>query len=291
MQRQMVSQQARFFGAAAHHDHTPKGRLDSGRLHGNPQFFTQRFTPSQGNDGNFFEFNSTFRGADGFEPKQTNRNPNKFNYSNNIFKNDYWEYRMRASDYLYQIGCRLHRSNDGWTRTLLGYTAFAFLMTPHALVWKIHFVAGVLCTAARIRDKGAEPTLDEINLLDTIFANPKIAALFTPQTYHVIDYDQEWDQGRSNPYFPEYRTKTAQFFNADTNTTTGMYKIGDVESGATMTLRFKTMPYSNNKYHFTEPFLIYDLEATISHKGNVTVEHLVRAEDVLKTKNIFVPWH
>jgi len=56
--------------------------------------------------------------------------------------------------------------------------------------------------------------------------------LFTPETYHVIDYDQEWDEGRQNALFPEYEHVTARFFNADTNTTTGSYKIGDVESGA-----------------------------------------------------------
>ena len=124
----MVNLQARSFAAAQ--AEAPPGRINSGRLEGNPQFYNQRFNPSQGNDGNFFEFNSTFRGAGGFEPRQTQRDPTKFAFSSNIFKNDYWEYRMRASDYLYQIGCRLHRSNDGWTRTLLGYTAFAFLMTP-----------------------------------------------------------------------------------------------------------------------------------------------------------------
>jgi hypothetical protein len=70
-----------------------------------------------------------------------------------------------------------------------------------------------------------------------------------------------------------------------------MYKIGDVESGATMTLNFKTMPYSNNKYHFTEPFLIYDMYATVSHNGQVFTEQIIKAEETLRTKNIFVPWH
>lgn len=262
----LTNQSLRYFAAKAEHQEAP-GKIMSGRLTGNPGFYNKRFEPSQGNDGNFFEFQTTFKGADGFEPKQTNYDPTKFSYSNDIFKGDYWEWRMRAADYLYQIGCRLHRSNDGWTRTLVGYTAFSFLMASQALVWKIHFVLGCLTTAARIRDKGAEPTVDEINILDTIFAHEKLSQLFSPETYHVIDYDQEWDSGRSNPYFPEYKTKTAKFFNADTNTTTGMYKFGDVESGATMTLNFKTMPFSNNKYHFTEPFLIYDMYATVSHNG------------------------
>jgi hypothetical protein len=115
--------------------------------------------------------------------------------------------------------------------------------------------------------------------------------LFTPETYHVIDYDQEWDEGRENPLFPEYRTPVAKFFNTDSNTTTGFYKFGDVESGATMTLHFKTMPFSNNKYNFTEPFLVYDLYAEVSHDGKYFVEHIFKAEEVLKTKRIFVLWH
>lgn len=107
----------------------------------------------------------------------------------------------------------------------------------------------------------------------------------------MIDFDQEWDEGRTNPYFPELNSTANKFFNADSNTTTGYYKLGDVESGATMTLHFKTMPYSNNKYNFTEPFLIYDMHAHVSHNGNVFVEPIHKAEEVLKTKRIFVPWH
>lgn len=198
---------------------------------------------------------------------------------------------MRAADYLYQIYQHLGRSNDGWTRCLVGYTAFSFLMLNQALIWKIHFAFFAMVTAARIRDKGAEPTLDEVALLDTIFKHEKLNKLFTPTTYHVVDYDQEWDEGRDSPYFPEYRTPVAKFFNSDSNTTTGKYVIGDVESGALMTLNFKTMPFANNKYHFTEPFLIYDMWAEINHNGKFTVEHIVKAEDTLKTKRIFVLWH
>jgi len=107
----------------------------------------------------------------------------------------------------------------------------------------------------------------------------------------VIDYDQEWDQGRENPYFPEYRQPVAKFFNADCNTSTGRYKFGDVESGAMMTLHFKTMPFSNNKYNFTEPFLVYDMWAEVTHDGNYFVEHLIKAEETMRTKRIFVVWH
>ena len=164
-------------------------------------------------------------------------------------------------------------------------------MVPQATIWKIHFALFTALTASRIRDKGAEPTVDEIAILDTIFGNQKLSELFSPDTYHVIDIDQEWDEGYGNPYLPEYKTNVAKFFNADTNSTTGMYKIGDVESGATMTLRFKTMPYSNNKYYFSEPYLVYDLHAEVSHNGNVFTEPLVKAEETLRTKRAFVPWH
>lgn len=115
--------------------------------------------------------------------------------------------------------------------------------------------------------------------------------MFTPETYHVLDYDQEFDAGRDNVYFPEYRTPTAKFFNVDANTTTGRYKFGDVESGAMMTLHFRTMPFSNNKYNFTEPYLVYDMWAEITHNGKYSVEHIIKAEDTFKTKRIFVTWH
>jgi hypothetical protein len=164
-------------------------------------------------------------------------------------------------------------------------------MASQALIWKIHFAAGTLAVLSRIRDKGREPTIDEVHVLDTVFGNEKLRALFSPESYHVIDYDQEWEAGLDNPYFPEYRTNVASFFNADMNTTQGSYKMGDLESGATMTLHFKTMPFSNNRYNFTEPFFIYDMWAEVNHNGKYFTEHLVKAEDVMKTKRIFVVWH
>ena len=133
--------------------------------------------------------------------------------------------------------------------------------------------------------------MDEVWVLDQVFKNEKLNKLFTPETYHIIDYDQEWDAGLNNPYFPEYRTPVSKFFNVDTNASTGKYKFGDVETGAMMTLHFKTMPFSNNKYNFTEPFMVYDMWAEINHQGKYWVEHIVKAEDTFKTKRIFVLWH
>ena len=222
---------------------------------------------------------------------KTERDPTKYKYVTNMINTDYWEWRMRAGDYLYQISSRLHRSNDMWTKTLMAYTGFSFMMLSHAPLWKIHFFAAACMTASRIRDRGAEPTVDEVFVLDTLFANEKLRGLFSPETYHVMDFDQEWEADRSNPLFPEYRQNVAKFFNVDCNTTTGRFKIGDVESGATMTLHFKTMPYSNNKFNFTEPFLVYDMFAEVSHNGEYFTEHLIKAEDTLRSKRIFVTWH
>lgn len=286
-QRFLVGSQVRYFGAAPEE----KPGKASGRTSFNPGWYNKRFEPSRGADGNFFDDNQAiFRGPNGFEPKQTERNPSKFSYSSDPFMNMHNEWTMRLGDYLWQTGCRLHRSNDGWTRCLLTYCGFSFLMMPQALIWKIHFAFFTMATLARIRDKGAEPSVDEIYIFDSIFKNEKLSALFSPTTFHVIDYDQEFDSGR-NEKFPDYHTTVSKFFNVDSNSTNGMYKIGDVESGATMTINFKTMPYSNNKYNFSEPYLIYDMQAEVSHEGNVFTETLIAESETFKTKTAFVPWH
>jgi hypothetical protein len=256
-----------------------------------PGYYNLRFRPSQGIDNNYVPFAGRFYPQGGADKTKTDRNPNNFKFSNNLFSLEAAEWKNRAYDYVYQIFRRLHRSNDGWTRTLVAYSTFCFLMAHQALFWKVHLICFGLFTATRIRDRGAEPTVDEVNILDTIFSHEKLKTLFTPETYHVIDYNQEWEKGRENPYFPEYRTTVAKFFNTDCNTTTGFYKFGDVESGAMMTLHFKTMPFANNKFNFSEPFFIYDMWAEITHDGNYTVERIVKAEEVLRTKRIFVSWH
>ncbi len=99
----------------------------------------------------------------------------------------------------------------------------------------------------------------------------------------------EYDKGLENPYFPEFRTRLAKFFNTDTNTTTGFYKFGDLETGAIVTVHFKTMPYSANQYWYSEPFLVYDMVVEISCNGEYIVEHAIKAEEVLKNRKIFVP--
>jgi len=49
---------------------------------------------------------------------------------------------------------------------------------------------------------------------------------------------------------------------------TGFFKFGDVETGAVMTLNFKTMPAPGKfRYQLGEPFYYYNLKASIVHNG------------------------
>lgn len=49
---------------------------------------------------------------------------------------------------------------------------------------------------------------------------------------------------------------------------TGYFKFGDLESGATMNLKIKTMPVPGKfRYQVGEPYYFYDLRADITHKG------------------------
>lgn len=66
--------------------------------------YNLRFRPSLGIDHNYVYNWANIQGPNGAEaPSKTERNPNKFTWSNNIYKNDYYEWRGRAADYLYQI--------------------------------------------------------------------------------------------------------------------------------------------------------------------------------------------
>ena len=71
-----------------------------------------------------------------------------------------------------------------------------------------------------------------------VHQNAELGKLFKPETIHILDHDIEWDQGYPNEQkFPEFKNKFWRFFNSDTHMTTGFFKFGDLESGATMTLK------------------------------------------------------
>jgi len=99
-----------------------------------------------------------------------------------------------------------------------------------------------------------------------------------------MDYQCEFDVGFGDlNKFPEYNNKAYRFFNTDTGHTTGLFKFGDVESGATMLLKFKTMPAPGKyRYQVGEPFFFYSLTADIVHKGEFIPVVLVDENESLK---------
>ena len=76
-----------------------------------------------------------------------------------------------------------------------------------------------------------------------IYSNPEIAELFNDETIHVLDYDCEYDVEVDRQKFPEYKNSMWNHFNTDTSMTTGHFRFGDVESGATMLLKVNHIFY------------------------------------------------
>jgi len=100
---------------------------------------------------------------------------------------------------------------------------------------------------------------------------------------HIIDYDCEFDREIDYVKFPEYNNSSWKFFNTDTGLTTGFFKLGDVESGATATLKFKTMPAPGRfRYQVGEPFYFYDLRADVLVNGVYQEIVLVDEAECLK---------
>tara|TARA_B110000285_G_C14991271_1_gene546445 strand:+ start:105 stop:422 length:318 start_codon:yes stop_codon:yes gene_type:complete len=95
LQRSVVSTSSRSFGAKK------AEQVPGKRQNAHPGYYNMRFTPSTSLDNNYFDYNANIRGAGGFESHKTNRDPTAFEYSNNLFANDYWEWKIRASDYFW----------------------------------------------------------------------------------------------------------------------------------------------------------------------------------------------
>lgn len=90
----------------------------------------------------------------------------------------------------------------------------------------------------RARDRTIDPEINEVHLRDFIHENPELGPLFKPESIHLLDYDMEYDEGYPNETkFPEFKNTFFRFFNKDTHMCSGFLKFGDLDSGATMTLR------------------------------------------------------
>lgn len=77
--------------------------------------------------------------------------------------------------------------------------------------------------------------------------------------------------------------------NNDTNMITGSYIFGDVESNATVEIKFKTMPIRRkNRYYVGEPTFLYDVTAKLNHNGILEDLILVDKKETLKKHRPFL---
>ena len=78
-------------------------------------------------------------------------------------------------------------------------------------------------------------------------------------------------------------------FNTDTSLCKGHFKFGDLESGATMLLKIKTMPaFGRNRFQVGEPFYYYSVVAEILYKGVYKEVVIVNEEEELKKMRPFL---
>ncbi|KAM3131080.1 hypothetical protein pb186bvf_016778 [Paramecium bursaria] len=180
---------------------------------------------------------------------------------------------------------RRHRLYDTFNIYVLPAWAIGFYqLYDLGIGFKVLSILPVIMFYVRARDKVGDPDFKETFLRDILYKNKEITELFNEETIQVLDYDCEYDKGYQDPEkFPEFNNKFWRFFNADTHMTSGFFKFGDVESGATMTLDFKTMPVPGKfRYQIGEPFYFYSLRANITHNGQHKEVVIVDEVETLK---------
>ena len=134
---------------------------------------------------------------------------------------------------------RRERWSDNFQLYVLPFTSLFFYQFSNLnLGFAVYTFVPMMWFYTRMRDRSLDPDLKETYLLDTLFSHAEISKYFSVDSTHIIDYDLEFDKGfPSEEKFPEFKNKFYRFFNSDTHMCTGFYKFGDVESGATMTLK------------------------------------------------------
>jgi hypothetical protein len=179
---------------------------------------------------------------------------------------------------------RRHRVYDNFQLyTLPAISLGFFMLSDVTFGFKLLSVLPWFLFYTRLRDRTLDPDLKETYLRDMLYKNAEISKYFQEETIHVLDYDCEYDKTIDYEKFPEYNNSSWRFFNTDTSMTTGHFKFGDLESGATMTLKFKTMPAPGRfRYQVGEPFYFYDLRADILHNGVYQEVVLVDEQECLK---------
>ena len=183
---------------------------------------------------------------------------------------------------------RYLRAMDIATMAILP-ASFATFSVIAATAFKPFYIYSGLSVAAwyfRLRDKCSHPEFDELEVKDYLYSNDTVKKYFSDQSSYVIDVSQEYDKFNIHEH-PEYAQSTlAKVYNVDCNTTTGLLKMCDLNTDARMTVHFKTMPWSTQKYMCTHPFLFFDLWAEINCNG--VYEKIVFIDPKKVNKHIYV---
>lgn len=177
---------------------------------------------------------------DTFEPTHVKK-PEDTRESNPLFGTVWQSILERLFPTTNMYWARRHRYSDPFQLYVLPSLSFFFYQFwDLAFGFKFLTLIPAALFYVRMRDRSRDPDIKESFLRDMIHKNPEISALFKHETIHVLDYELEYDQGYPDEAkFPEYTNKLWRFFNSDAMHTTGFFKFGDVESGATMTLKVK----------------------------------------------------
>lgn len=179
---------------------------------------------------------------------------------------------------------RRHRVLDGYQ--LLVLPALFLALSPYyhaAFGFKLMTWTTLMCFYTRLRDKTADPDIEETHFRALLEENPRINELFQVETMHVLDFDCEFLPMPDAEEFPEVKNKFFRFFNTDGNMTGGHYVFGDLETGATMRIDFQTMPVGGRyRFRLEEPFYFFDVKAQITHNGIVEDLVLVDREETLR---------
>lgn len=185
---------------------------------------------------------------------------------------------------------RNHRLRDYYQMVFLPGLIFCLLPFWHAAFgFKLMSVTAMTAFYIRMRDKTADPEIEETHFRALLESNERIRELFQVETMHVLDYDCDYSPMPCEEEFPEISNKYFKFFNADGNFTHGHYVFGDLESGATMRVDFQTMPVGGRyRFRLEEPYYFFDVRAEITHNGVIEEVILVDREETLRKVRPFL---
>ena len=142
---------------------------------------------------------------------------------------------------------------------------------------------------SRMRDRSADPEIEETYLRALMEDTPEITKNFNVDTMHVLDHDVEFSKFPSSEEFPEFDNKLFRFFNADSNMTEGYFVFGDLESNATLKVKFSTMPVvGKSRFTLGEPFFYFDVTASMNCNGVHEEIIIVDREKTLKKVRPFL---